>query len=70
MPNKRPYRFRFFRSKDGVRFRLVAGNGEIVAASEAYTNEAKARGTAGKIVEQIGGGNIVVEDGLCDPKGK
>ena len=40
---KRTPKFETFQAADGWRWRLVAGNGEIVATGEAYTSHSKAR---------------------------
>ncbi|MGQ0670832.1 MAG: YegP family protein [Actinomycetota bacterium] len=42
----RPWHVQLFPSKDGWRFRIVAGNGRIVAPSQAYATKSNAKRAA------------------------
>jgi len=51
--------FGFFVDRGGYhRWRLVAGNGEIVAASEAYTTKYSAKRSARRVKELAGDASI------------
>jgi hypothetical protein len=54
-------KFQFFMDKAGYhRWRLIAGNGEIVAASEGYTSHANAVRSAQR-VKQLASSAIIME---------
>lgn len=48
------YKIELYEGKDGPRFRILAGNGNIIAHSEAYANKGSRTRTVNTLIEKHG----------------
>ena len=55
------HRAEIYRASDGWRYRIVAGNGEVIAQSEAYTMKFSAKRAVKNNHPEVDATNVVIE---------